>query len=86
VITKLNQSLLERIADQTGGLYSPATPGEKEIEWIYKHMESLDKKEFKQRLVIEREDHFQLFLAFAILLVLVEMLVGEVRRRQHVTV
>lgn len=79
VITKLNEELLKQIAEETGGLYFPATPSEREVEWIYQHLQNLEKKEFKQRLVFEREDHFQLFLGFAILLLLVEVLVSDVK-------
>ena len=38
VLTKLNAPLLERLAKETGGIYLPATPGEKEVEVILKHL------------------------------------------------
>ena len=82
VITKLNESLLQKIAEETGGLYLPATGGGQEIGWIRDHMENLEKKEFKQRLVVEREDHFQTFLGGAIFLLFFEMLLGEVKRKR----
>ncbi|MBI4394800.1 MAG: VWA domain-containing protein [Candidatus Omnitrophica bacterium] len=80
VITKLNEPLLTQAAEQTGGLYFPASAGEREMEWIYQHMQNLEKGEFKQRLVIEREDHFQFFLAFAIILLLIETLMSDTKR------
>ena len=61
-------------------------PAEKEVDWVYRHMGDLDKKEFRQRLVVEREDHFQLFLAIAIVLLILEMLIGEVKSGKPITV
>ncbi len=81
VITKLNQPLLERMAKETGGLYFPATPSEQEVDVILKHMESLGQKKFKEKSVVEREDHYQLFLFFAFLFLAAEMLI---RRTQQV--
>ncbi len=77
VITRLNGPLLKEIAKETGGLYLQATPGEREIDIILKHMESLGERQLKERLITEREDHFQLFLIFAFLLLVGESLLGS---------
>ena len=82
VITKLNEGLLTQIAEQTGGLYAQVSPSEREIGWIYQHTQNLEKKEFKQKLVVERENHFQLFLGVALLVLLSEMLIGNIKRIQ----
>ncbi len=86
VITKLNEELLTQIAEQTGGLYSQATPSEREIEWIYKHAQNLEKKEFKQRLVVERENHFQFFLAVALLALFAEMVINDAKQGRKIHV
>ncbi|MFA6599410.1 MAG: tetratricopeptide repeat protein [Candidatus Omnitrophota bacterium] len=75
IMTALNQPLLEKIADETGGLYLPGTPGEEEIELILRHMQSIGKRQFKERLITEKEEHFQLFLALGLLFLALEMLV-----------
>lgn len=80
VITKLNEDLLTRIAKETGGLYFPATLGGQEVEWTYRHIQNLEKKEFKQKMVIEREDHFQLFIALALILFFAEMLLSDAKK------
>ena len=77
VITKLNEELLTQIAKETGGIYTPATPSEREVEWIYQHTQNLEKKEFKQRVIVERENHFQFFLAVAIIMLLLETLIND---------
>ena len=80
VITKLNADLMVSIAAETGGIYAPASPGEQEIDWIYDHMQDLEKREFRQRVVVERENHFQLFLGIALILIMLEATIGEVKR------
>ena len=80
VITKLNEELLTKIAKDTGGLYFSATPGGREVDYIYQHMQNLEKQDFKQKVVVERENHFQIFLIFAIACLMVEMLMNEIRK------
>jgi len=80
VITKLNEPLLRRLGDETGGLFFPVTTGGREVAWIYKHMQNIEKQEFKQKIVTEREDHYQLFLGIAILLFIFELCINEVRK------
>ena len=84
VITKLNEALLNQITRETGGLYFPSTPSEREIEWIYKHIQGLEKKEFKQKLVIERENHFQFFLGLSIIVLFLETVINEVKNEEKV--
>ena len=38
---------------------------------------TLEKREFKERLVAEKEDHFQIFLLVACALLVIEILLGE---------
>lgn len=86
VITKLNDEILTRIAKDTGGLYFPATPSGRELDYISQHMQNLEKQEFKQRIVIERENHFQLFLLPAFIFLIVEMLIHEVKKEKKLYV
>lgn len=80
VITRLNADLLTRVSKETGGLYLPATAGEKEIDIILKHLETLGERKLREQLVTEREEHFQLFLLIAFLCLVGETLWGERRR------
>lgn len=80
VITKLNQPLLEKIAAETGGLYLPGTPGEQEIALMIKHMGSLGKKQFQEKMITEKEDHYQIFLTLALLFLLLECFVKSTRK------
>ncbi|MSR76962.1 MAG: VWA domain-containing protein [Candidatus Omnitrophica bacterium] len=82
VITKLNRPLLEQIAQKAGGLYLPATPGEQEIPVILKHMGTLDKKQFKENVITDKEDHFQLFLMLSFLMLCLEMFVRQAKKNK----
>lgn len=80
IITRLNPQVLEGIARETGGLYLPATASEKEIDILLKHLETLGARKLKERIISEREDHYQLFLFLAFLFLLCEMLLGEKKK------
>lgn len=86
VITKLNEDLLSRIAKETGGLYFPATPGSREIDYVYQHVQNLEKQDFKQQIIVERENHFQIFLVFTIVFLTLEMLIDEIKKERKVYV
>lgn len=77
VITRLNSSLLGQIAKETGGLYVPATAAGNEIDLVLKHLETLGERRLKERLIAEREDHFQLFLFIAFLFLMGETFLGN---------
>jgi len=75
VLTRLNQPLLERLAKETGGIYLPATPGEKEVEIVLKHLRGWGEQQFAEKMIVEREDQYQIFLILAFILLMAEMLV-----------
>ena len=82
VVSKLNETLLQEAAQTTGGLYFPATPSERETDLIYQHIQGLGKKELKEQVVVEREDHFQSFLLLAFLCLLCEAILSD-RAREN---
>lgn len=81
VITKLNAETLQKIAEETGGVYLPSTPAEQEVDLILKHMETLGQKQFKERLVTAKEDHYQIFLFFAFLFLVFETLMRRTSKK-----
>ena len=86
VITRLNPELLTKVAQETGGLYLPATASEREIDLILKHLETLGERKLKERLITEREDHFQVMIFIAFLLLAGESLLGKRKRRTEALV
>ena len=79
VITRLNPELMGRLAKETGGLYLPATAGEREADVLLKHLETLGEQKLKERVISEREDHYQFFLLLGFLFLVGEVLLGERR-------
>ncbi len=79
VLTKLDETTLQQIALETGGSYRRATSGGNEIDDIFKDLSTLQKTEMASIQVTGYEDQYQYPLAVAVLLLLVEFLLGERR-------
>jgi Ca-activated chloride channel family protein len=77
VLTKLDETTLQQIALETGGSYRRATSGGNEIDDIFKELSALQKIEMASMEVTGYEDQYQYPLAFALLLLLIEFLLGE---------
>ena len=77
--TKLNESLLQAIATETGGFYLPLR-GADTIETLYERgLAPLPKSEGKEKIVRHYHEQFQWPLAAAILLLLAEFFLPERR-------
>ena len=80
VTTRLDETTLQRIARETGGRYLRATPGENELDRLADEIGEMAGREFEARQVTQYEEQFQIFLGFALVLLLAEALVPERRR------
>jgi Ca-activated chloride channel family protein len=81
IMSRLNQVLLEKIALATSGKYYQATPNEMELEKIYEDILKMEKTTTKSKKYSQYEDRFQYFLAFAGLMLILEMLISERKRK-----
>ncbi len=81
VVSKLDESSLEKIAATGNGRYFRGTSGQDELEEIYKALNALQKKEFGVKQFTDYEDRFQAFLIAAVLLLFAETLLSEKRVR-----
>ena len=79
IVTKLDEAALQEIADAGHGKYVRATSQQNELDAIFKDIQGMEKKEFGARIFTEYQDRFQLFLAAALLLLVVEFFVTERR-------
>ncbi len=77
VMTKLDASMLSDIADAGKGRFIRATNGDDGLDIILKELDALDKKEFKSKMYTDFENQFQYFIAFALLFMIIEFLLGE---------
>jgi Ca-activated chloride channel family protein len=80
VVTKLDELTLEKIALQTGGKYYRASSGEAELDRIYEAISGMDKKELASLKFSQYEERFQYVLGIALLLLVIEMMLGERRK------
>lgn len=79
VLTKLDEITLEKIASLGGGKYYRATSTQDELNAIYKEINALQKREFGTKQFTDYEDQFQYFIAGAILLLLIEVILSDKR-------
>jgi len=73
VVSRFNPASLKKLASDSGGRYWQMTPGEGEVDEIVSDLNSLAKGEFSDRRVTIRQERFQIPLAIAVLLLLLEL-------------
>jgi Ca-activated chloride channel family protein len=84
VVSKLDETTLQKIALTTGGKYYHATSGEMELDKIYDEISKMEKKELEGKLMTQYEDRYQVFLFLSILLLTAEFLISERRGRKAI--
>lgn len=78
VKTRLNEDVLESIAVSTGGMYVRSTGAEFGLDLIYERkLAGLEKQEFESRMEKLYKERFQIPLGVALLLLLLEPLIGD---------
>ncbi|HBJ76957.1 MAG TPA: BatB/BatC protein [Porphyromonadaceae bacterium] len=77
VITKLNESMCQEIAQAGGGIYVRADNGSSALKAITKHISQLSKGDIESKVYSEYNEQYQVFLLIAILLLLIEFFVME---------
>lgn len=80
VTTRLEETLLEHLALETGGRYYRATPGETEVEELANALAEMDTQEFGSVLRARYEERFQIPLGLALVALIAEALLGDRRR------
>lgn len=81
VMTKLDEAILRKIALITDGRYYHATANEFELDKIYDEINKMEKKELSNRLFTQYEDRFQYFLGVAFILLCVEFIIGDRKKK-----
>jgi len=81
VMTKLDEEMLQKIALITDGKYYHATASEFELDKIYDEISKMEKKELSSRLFTQYEDRFQYFLGIAFILLCIEFIIGDRKKR-----
>jgi Ca-activated chloride channel family protein len=79
VVTKLNESMLSTLADAGGGLFVRATNSESGMDYIFEALEREEKVEFGAKIYTDFEDRFQYALLPALLLLLIELIIPNIK-------
>jgi Ca-activated chloride channel family protein len=77
IVSKLDETTLQRIALETGGKYYHATAGELELDRIFDEISQMEKKELEGTLRTVYDDRYQWPLLLALILIVSEFFVSE---------
>ena len=75
VITKLNEEVLQEIADEGNGEYINGDNTEEAVAFIKEQLNQMDKKEFEAKQFAEFKDQFQWFLGAGLLFLFLDIFV-----------
>lgn len=75
VVTKLDETMLTKIAEAGGGSYIRATNAEVGLNNLFNEIEKMQKTEMESREYSEYNDQFPLFLALAFFFILLDFLI-----------
>jgi Ca-activated chloride channel family protein len=83
VKTRLDESVLRKLASATGGMYIRATGSEFGLDMLYSEkLEKMEKQEIKSRMKKQFYERFQLPLVFVLLLLFIEPFIGNRKREE----
>ena len=75
VITKLNEEMLQEIAQAGGGSYIRANNTQSGLNALFEEINKMEKKEIGSKIFTDYKDRFQIFIGFAILLLLLDLFI-----------
>jgi len=77
VVTKLNEGALQEIASSGNGLYVQATQEDVGLLALQDRINKMEKKTFDAKVYTDYEDRFQIFIAAALLFLILESILTE---------
>jgi hypothetical protein len=78
----LNEAVLSRLAQDTGGRYYLVTPDEAELIEIYREIYQLEQSELTSQMYTQYEERFQWFLIAGLAILWLELILPPGRRRE----
>jgi len=82
ILTRLNEAVLSRLAQDTDGRYYLVSPGEAELTEIYREIYQLEQSELTSQIYTQYEERFQWFLILGLSILWLELILPEGRRRR----
>ena len=77
VVTKLNEQALQEISAAANGIYIRASNADAGLNNVLNAIDKLEKKQFSSKMYSDYEDRFQWFIAAALLLLIIDVLLSE---------
>ena len=77
IMSKLDETLLQRVASVGKGMYVRATTSETGLSKIFDDISKIEKSEIEEKQFSDYEDRFQYFVAFALFLLILDLFVFE---------
>ena len=74
VVSKLNENILQEIANSGKGIYVRANNSKAGLATLFAEINKMEKKEIGTMIFTEYKDRFQLFIGFALLLLLTDLI------------
>jgi Ca-activated chloride channel family protein len=84
IVTRLNEPLLERVAEAGGGRYLRGSQSAQELQSIWDDIGRMEKSDFGKKQFTSFEDRFSYFVLPALLLLIWELFVSERRRSEPI--
>lgn len=81
VVTRLDETMLTKIADAGGGIYVRASNTQAGVRKVYEEISKMEKTTFEAMNFSDYEDRFQYFVALALLLMFANFLINERKSR-----
>lgn len=81
IMSKLDETLLQRLASVGKGMYVRATTSETGLNKIFDDISKIEKSEIEEKQFSDYEDRFQYFVAIALILLIIDLFVFERKTR-----
>lgn len=79
VSTRLNEAMLKEVAEVGGGQYTAAQGTYVNLAQLLDRLKDIDKSEMDSKIYVDYKDHFQWFLAFGLICLIIESFFTERR-------
>ena len=77
ILTKLDQGILKKLADETGGKYYLSSPVGEELKLIFNDLNNIEKSDYGTKMITNYDDKFYYLLIPAIMLLLIEFFMSD---------
>lgn len=79
VVTKLNESMLRSLAEQTGGIFIRSSNAQSGMAYVFEEIEQMEKVEVGTKVYTDFEDQFAYLLLPALILLIIELIIPNTK-------